>query len=277
MVQTTAWPSHCACCTWKIIRVIRTWSVSRLTAEGFLAELVRVETREDSQAALEQGGFDLIIADYFLPTYDGLKALAMAQEKQPQTPILLVSGTIGEEAAIESLKAGATDYVLKHWPERLIPAVRRALREAEERKNRLRAETTLIRREKHFRAVSENSLDIVSLLDRTGIFTYNSLSLQRVIGYQPQDLVGQSAFSLVHPDDLARVQEDFRRCMENPDLTPVSKFRVRHQDGSWRHMESICKSFLDDPEVAGVVVNSRDVTERHRIGAYTTPASPRSA
>jgi PAS domain S-box-containing protein len=238
---------------------------SKLDAEGFETEILRVETREDFQAALEQGGYDLIIADYFLPTYDGLKALKLAQQRQPEIPILLVSGTIGEEAAIESLKAGATDYVLKHWPERLIPAVRRALREAEERKSRVQAETTLFRREKHFRAISENSLDVVSLLDQEGVLTYNSPSLHRVLGYQPEELLGQSAFSLIHPDDLARVQEDLRKCIATPQATTTSKFRVRNKDGNWRYLEAICKSFLDDPEVAGVVVNSRDVSERHLV------------
>ena len=179
---------------------------SKLAQEGFAPEVICVETEQDYRTALEQGGYDLIIADYFLPTYDGLKALKLAQEKQPETPILLVSGTIGEEAAIESLRAGATDYVLKHWPERLIPAVQRALREAEERKNRQRAETALVRQEKHFHAISENSLDIVSLLDRNGNFTYNSPSIKRVLGYEPQDLPGRNAFTLIHEQDIARVQ-----------------------------------------------------------------------
>ena len=95
----------------------------------------------------------------------------MAREKCPETPFLLVSGTIGEQAAIESLKAGATDYVLKHWPERLVPAVRRAVEEAEERKQRRRVETELVRREKHFRALTENALDILTILDHQGVFT----------------------------------------------------------------------------------------------------------
>lgn len=246
---------------------------SKLAADGFAPEIVCVETREDFQTALEQGGYDLIIADYFLPTYDGLKALKLAQEKQPETPILLVSGTIGEEAAVESLRAGATDYVLKHWPERLVPAVRRALREAEERKNRLRAETTLERREKHFRAVSENSLDIVSLLNRDGNFTYNSQAMQRVLGYESAELLGRSAFSLVHEDDVERVRDNFFASVANPDLTITKKFRIRHKDGSWRYMESICKSMLDDPEIGGVVVNSRDVSERHRIELYNSALS----
>ncbi len=137
---------------------------AKLAAEGFAAEVVCVETREDFQTALENERFDLVIADYFLPAYDGLAALKLAQEKLPGTPILLVSGTIGEEAAVASLKAGATDYVLKHWPERLVPAVRRALKEAEERKSRLRMETALVRREKHFRVLSTLGLKLSSAI-----------------------------------------------------------------------------------------------------------------
>ncbi len=246
---------------------------AKLEAEGFAPDFVCVETREDFQAALERGGYDLIIADYFLPTYDGLKALKLAQEKQPDTPILLVSGTIGEEAAIQSLKAGATDYVLKHWPERLMPAVHRALREAQERKSRLEAENALTRREKHFRAITENSLDVVSLLDKDGAFTYNSTSLQHVLGYQPEELLGQSVFSLIHDEDLTRAREEFQRGLASPHVTARLKFRVRHRDGTWRYLETICKSFLGDPEINGVVVNSRDVTERQRAEHYNAVLS----
>ena len=227
---------------------------SKLEEDGFAPEMVCVETRGGfSGRSYEQGGFDLIIADYFLPAYDGLQALKLAQEKQPNTPILLVSGTIGEEAAIESLKAGATDYVLKHCPERLVPAVRRALREAEDRRSRVRAETTLVRREKHFRAVSENSLDIVSLLDRDGgNFTYNTLPRPAsgcwVMTRRP--LIGSSAFSLVHDDGCgARA----RSCRSNKALkipnqtfTITCKFRARAiMMARGVIMESICKSMLD--------------------------------
>ena len=241
---------------------------SKLEEEGFAPEIICVESEEDFQNALKKGGFDLIIADYFLPNYDGIKALKVAQELQPHTPILLVSGTIGEEAAIESMKAGATDYVLKHWPERLIPAVRRALRESAEHKQRLRAEQQLQLREKYFRVVSENSLDIVSLLDRDGNFTYCTPAVERLLGYDPQELMGTNAFALLHKDDVERVKSEFQNCIAQPHSTVRSKFRVRHKDGSFRHFDSICKSLLDDPEIAGVVVNSRDVTDRHRIEHY---------
>jgi two-component system cell cycle sensor histidine kinase/response regulator CckA len=246
---------------------------SKLVAEGFSPELVCVETRDAFEAALKGKPFDIIIADYFLPTYDGLKALRLAREKSPQTPILLVSGTIGEEAAVESLRAGADDYVLKHWPERLIPAVRRALREAEHRRSRVQAETALVRSEKLFRALSENALDIVTILDRAGNYTYNSPSITRALGYQPADLVGRNAFTLIHAEDAAKVREAFEKVIAQPGLTVTVPFRFRHLDGSWHYLESIAQSLLHDPDVAGVVVNSRDVTDRQRAEQYNTVLS----
>jgi PAS domain S-box-containing protein len=114
-----------------------------LAADGVVCELVRAETREDFLIALQQGGFDVVLADYSLPRFDGLTALALAQEKYPEIPFILVSGKLGEEAAIDSLKSGATDYVLKHRLTRLAPAVRRAVEEAAERKARRRAEAAL--------------------------------------------------------------------------------------------------------------------------------------
>ena len=238
---------------------------SKLAAEGLPVEILCVDSRAGFEAALDKGGYDLIIADYALPNYDGISAMKQALKRLPGIPILLVSGTIGEDAAIESLKAGATDYVLKHRPERLVPAVRRALREAEEHQNRLRAETTLLRREKLFRALSENALDVVTVLNHEGLFIYNSLSVSRVLGYQPEELLGTNAFALIHEEDLAQTMQDFQRCIATPGSTTNSKFRVRHRDGSWRHLETICTSMIDDPDIGGVVVNSRDVTERQRL------------
>jgi two-component system cell cycle sensor histidine kinase/response regulator CckA len=246
---------------------------AKLAADGFDPELVCVETREGFAAALDQGTYDLIIADYFLPTYDGIKAVKLAREKAPETPILLVSGTIGEDAAVESLKAGATDYVLKHWPERLIPAVRRALKATEERRNRVLAETALIRREKLFRALSDNALDIVTIVDQVGTFTYNSLSITRMLGHDPEKLKGQNAFTLIHPEDVPKAQAALQKAVRQPELAVTVQFRFQHLDGSWRHLESIGRSLLDDPEIAGVVVNSRDITEGRRAENYNAVLS----
>src|SRR5689334_16295558 len=109
---------------------------SLLVAEGIHAEVLLVSSRAEFEAALALESFDLILADYSLPSYDGLQALKSSRERCPETPFLLISGTIGEQAAIESLKTGATDYILTHWPERLVPSIRRAVKEAEDRKQR---------------------------------------------------------------------------------------------------------------------------------------------
>ncbi len=98
---------------------------------GIECEITRVETEEDFLAACDRGGFDIVLADFNLPSYDGLSALAVARERCPDLPFIFVSGKMGEEIAIESLKSGATDYILKNNFKRLVPSVRRALKEAE--------------------------------------------------------------------------------------------------------------------------------------------------
>src|ERR1700737_4366548 len=97
-----------------------------LTIGGIRYQTTRVETEADFIASLEQGGFDLILADYTLPSFDGLSALKIAQQDWPHVPLIFVSGTLGEEVAIEALKIGATDYVFKTGLSRLAPSVERA-------------------------------------------------------------------------------------------------------------------------------------------------------
>ena len=236
-----------------------------LVKENLAADIVLVSERAEFAAALTEEKFDLILADYSLPTWTGVQALEVARAKAPRTPFLLVSGTIGEQAAIESLRGGATDYVLKQWPERLVPAVRRAVGEAEERTRRRQAETELMRREKYFRALTENSLDILAVVNRAGIFQYNSPSIQRVLGHDPQSVAGTSIFAIIHPEDLPAVTRSFEYAIEHPQITVTMECRVRHRDGSWVYLEAVGQNRLSDPDIAAVVINSRDITQRKRV------------
>ena len=104
---------------------------------GLDAECVHVDTRDAFLAALRQGLWDIILSDYFLPSFDGMAALELVRSTLPEVPFIFISGGIGEERAIETLKAGATDYVLKDHLKRLVPSVERALREAAERAERV--------------------------------------------------------------------------------------------------------------------------------------------
>src|ERR1700730_3889809 len=128
-----------------------------LTSAGFVCSILRVETREEFEAALTQGGFDLILSDKSLPHYDGLNALALAREQRPEVPFIFVSATLGEEVAIERLKNGATDYALKQQLSRLVPFIQRALREVAEQQDRKRARDELIRSEARYRQIIETS------------------------------------------------------------------------------------------------------------------------
>jgi two-component system NtrC family sensor kinase len=123
-------------------------TISTLKAGGIECHVHRVETREEYQQAIDERNFDVILADYALPTFDGVSALKIAAVQCPEIPFIFVSGSIGEELAIECLKQGATDYVLKERMVRLVPCVNRALREARDRRDRKRAEEALMHNEK---------------------------------------------------------------------------------------------------------------------------------
>lgn len=139
-----------------------------ISARWTRCDLVRVDSRDDFVAALEKGNFDLILGDYTVPGFDGMEALKLAREKRPEIPFLFVSGTIGEDTAVEALKNGATDYVLKDRLMRLIPAVSRALAEAEEHAERQRAEEAMRQSEYKYRELFESLGDAALLADEQG-------------------------------------------------------------------------------------------------------------
>jgi two-component system cell cycle sensor histidine kinase/response regulator CckA len=121
---------------------------SALESAGIVTATTRVQNREAFVEALERGGIDLILSDFSLPSFDGMSALAIARAETPDLPVILVSGTMGEELAIDSLKSGATDYVLKDRMARLGPAVRRAMQEVEAQAERRRLEAQFIEAQK---------------------------------------------------------------------------------------------------------------------------------
>src|SRR5207247_7662049 len=125
-----------------------------LRGNGLTFSIERVDSEKDFLRALDSHAPDLILSDYTVPGFDGSRALEIAQEKCPQIPFIFVTGTMGEEVAIETLKHGATDYVLKHRLARLVPSIHRALGEARERTQRRQAEEQLRESHEQLRALS---------------------------------------------------------------------------------------------------------------------------
>ncbi|HVH87920.1 MAG TPA: PAS domain S-box protein, partial [Terriglobales bacterium] len=180
-----------------------------LEADHFVCEINRVQTRAEFLAALDNDSIDLILSDYTLPSFDGLSALKLVLSARPDLPFIFVSGTLGEEVAVEALKIGATDYVLKTRLSRLVPAVYRALRETEERAKRKLAEEALCRSERELRKVIETIPAMVwsALPDGSNVLM-NSQWIEYT-GSSPAGLGWQAA---VHPDDLKRHMDVFRAC-----------------------------------------------------------------
>ncbi len=162
---------------------------------------------------------------------------------------------------------GALD-VYFHQPRTLRPddiqLVSRAVHLARIAIEREQDDQMLKHSENRFRQMIENGSDVITVLDQTGIVKYVSPSAEKVLGYRPDTQVGIDGFSMVHPDDLPRVQAAFVEALSNPGEAVTLEYRVKHADGSWRNVEASGKNLLDTPAIRGIVVNSRDVTERRK-------------
>ena len=232
-----------------------------LQSAGIHCSVRTAETRAEFVTALAEEKFDLILSDLSLPNFDGMTALDLVRENHPQLPYIFVSGSMGEDAAIESLKNGATDYVLKHRLQRLGPAVQRAINEAEERHRRQIAEVHLRQNQELFRKITENVTDLIAVLDLEGKRVYLSPSYQMVI-----DLTGSwsgtDSFAEIHPED----RDKLRRIFHETVLTGAGQrahYRFLLKDDRVRFMESQGNVIRDaQGNIVNVLVVSRDVTDR---------------
>jgi PAS domain S-box-containing protein len=237
-----------------------------VSADHSACEVTRVQTRAEFTAALEDGAFDIILADYTLPSFDGLSALKLALSARPDLPFIFVSGSLGEEIAIEALKIGATDYVLKTRLSRLVPSVQRALREARERAERKKAEEAL-RRSGIYLAAAEQ-------LSQIGSFGWNVSSgdiywsdgAYRIFGYQPATKPTiQSVIDRTHPDDQNRVRQIIDRAASEG-LEFITEHRLLMDDGAVKHVHAVAHRLTggQDPERLIFVGAVTDITERKR-------------
>lgn len=369
--------------------------LAELANAGYAVTHRRVETEEDFIAALH-GGLDIVISDFSMPYFGGMRALTLVCESGIDVPFILVSGTVGEEIAVRAVKEGASDYLMKDRLARLGPAVARAIEEHRMRRESRRADQTAresaafihsvmnsltsgivvldehgaikstneawrrfarenggdehlgqnylavgaaslqagdedarrahegVRRvlngsrgeftmeyachspqrrrwyllratpltgaahggavishvniterkeaesvvrenEERFRRLIENASDVIAVIDGQGVIQFQSPSTQRVLGYQPEELVGRHVMDLVHPEDANAVGESIRRVLGNPAEPRPIDYRVRHRDGSWRIFQSVGKSMTGPRGEALIVVNSRDGTETRKL------------
>jgi PAS domain S-box-containing protein len=214
---------------------------------GLTTEVLRVETEAAFTSALTERTWDVIIADYQLPSFDALRALAVYQTLQLDLPFILVSGTVAEDAAVACMRAGAHDYLTKDRMARLAPVV---LRECHIRMERHRAE-------ERYRLLIENCNDLVAEITRAGVVRYASPNHQPQLGLAPKQLVGRNLFEQVHADDRAIVLE-----LLNREARRSAVYRFSGGDGAQHWLESSARAFLTPAGEERLVVITRDISEK---------------
>jgi CheY-like chemotaxis protein len=158
--------------------------LERMLAQGgYRVEAHRVQDEPALRAALATGPFDVVLGDHSLPALSSLRALALVHERDPDTPFLVVSGTIREEDAVALMKAGASDYLLKDRLGRLVPAVRREMLEARNRRAHRAARAEIERSEAQYRSLIDNAVVGVFHADASGRFTFVNQALVGMLGY----------------------------------------------------------------------------------------------
>jgi two-component system, cell cycle sensor histidine kinase and response regulator CckA len=235
-----------------------------LRRAGIIGGITRVETERAYRAALRDFQPDIVLTDHSLPTFSAADALRIALLETPDTPVLVVTGSLDEETAAEYIKAGAADYIVKHHLERLGSAVLRALDLRRARSDQARAEEARRQGEERFRALIEHGADAVALIAPDGTILFASQPTERLLGLAPVELVGRPSTERVHPDDIPRVQAALAHIVAMPGTPLTLGLRWRHKDGGWRYIDAVAVNRLAEPAVGAIVLNFRDDTERRQ-------------
>lgn len=235
--------------------------------DGAEPEVVVVDSRAGFEAALAAGEWGLILADYSLSAYDGLSALTAARAALPETPFIFVTGDLGEERAIEALQQGATDYVLKMRLSRLVPTVRRALREADDRAERVRAEAAAQAERERLRVTLGSIGDAVIATDTAARITFMNAVAEALTGWTQADAAGQpiaEVFRIINEHTRATVESPAERVLREGVIAGLANHTLLiARDGSEIPIDDSGAPIRDARgQTLGVVLVFRDIRER---------------
>ena len=239
---------------------------TQLRREGlqFISRIV--ETEKEYVKELEEFKPHVILADHSLPQFDGITAMNIAQEIAPSTPFIFVSGKIGEDFAVEMLKEGATDYVLKNNLSKLPHAVKRALKESKEQMEKISAENALKEREEKYRTLFDYFPNYVVVLDLDGRIIEINNAAASLSPYSRENLIGKhfNEFDFIMGDDTHVYQEYFMRFQEDNEIIESFEATLVSQDGKIHTMEILPTTLKKDGQIFAVQVIARDITERKK-------------
>ncbi|MFL5800937.1 MAG: response regulator [Roseiflexaceae bacterium] len=226
----------------------------------------RVDTPAAMRAAFARQTWDIVISDYALPHFGAPAALTLVKESELDLPFIIVSGTIDEESAVTTLKAGAHDFITKDHLARLIPAIERELREASQRHARRRTELALHETEERYRSLVETSPDSIMLADLDGTIIFCNQQTAHLYGYEHvEELLGSNAFAFVPPEDRAHAHDLLQSLLEQGSVRSV-EYTLRRRDGTLFPAEVSASLIADTAgQPTALVAVVRDITQRKRL------------
>lgn len=232
-----------------------------LRRSGYDLIYERLDTAAAMNAALETQSWDIIIADYTMPDFNGLAALALMQEKNLDLPFIIVSGSIGEDIAVAAMKAGAHDYIMKGHLARLIPAVERELREAEVRRARRRAEETLQESYQLLQAIFEGTSDAIFVKDLQGQYIMMNPAGAQALGKSPAEIIGRTDTELVSLETARLIMEHDRHVMRSGETHTFEE--VTTVGGVTRTYLATKTPHRDHQgKIIGIIGLTQDITDR---------------
>ncbi|MFO1421711.1 MAG: PAS domain S-box protein [Candidatus Competibacteraceae bacterium] len=237
-----------------------------LRKAGIGFQALRVERAEAYLEALVDFQPDLILADYNLPNFDGLKALRLLRARNADLPFIFVTGAMGEENAVQTLREGANDYILKDRLHRLPAAVTRALEEARQRQRLAESEQALRQSEARFRALIESTSDWIWEVDSDVRYTYASPRVLDILGYTPAEVLGKTPFDFMEPEEADLVSAIFADIIAARRPFNLVENTCLHKDGYLVILETSGLPCFDvDGQFAGYHGIDRDITARKAI------------
>ena len=235
----------------------------QLRSGGYDPRWERVDSPEAMTSSLVREQWDVILCDYRMPRFNAPAALKLVQEREIDIPFIIVSGTIGEDAAVDAMKSGAHDYLMKDNLPRLVVAIEREMREARIRHEKKKAEEELQRSEQSFKSISENAHDGIIVALRNGARIYANRRASEITGYSINEILKTSIEGLAHPDEILKLSERRKKILAGENVPNQYDTVIIHKDGNAVPIEITSARTLWYGQVADIFV-FRDITERKR-------------
>jgi PAS domain S-box-containing protein len=222
-----------------------------------------VRNREGFLRELESPHFDCIVIDYTLPDILGIEALRLVNELAPGTPTIIYTGSVGEEKAVECMKEGASEFLLKTNSIRLVPAILSVVNQKRDREARERAEEAQRQSEARFKALAETSTALIFIYQGER-FTYVNSASKQITGYTEDELLSIKFWDMVHPDHREMVHQRGLARQRNENVPPRYELKIITKDGKERWLDFAASAILYEGIPAGLGI-AFDVTDRKHV------------